>query len=366
MNGRSLRSQIFGRSCGTSRQIESSRSYNSVLEDIRRFPGARWFNGARLNYAQNLLRFRDDKPALVFRGEGERAAAISHAELYELVGRLADSLRSMGVRPGDRVVAYMPNLIETAIAMLATTSIGAVWSSCATDIGPAAALERLGQVGPKVLFTVDGYVYKGRIFETLPAAAQLARGMPSLQRVVVVPFVGLVADLDSIPAAVLWQDFLPSEPVEPVFEQLPFDHPLFIMFSSGTTGKPKCMVQGAGRRADQSSQGTPAAYRSNARRSHPVHHLLQLDDVELAAQLPGRRRHRRALRWKPHIIPDPGAMWSLIDEERITIFGCSASYLLFLNKEGYLAAHALRLALPPRDLADRLAAFRRRLRVCLP
>src|SRR5512146_1230307 len=158
--------------------IRASRQYDVVLEDIHRFPGAKWFAGARLNFAENLLRYRDDHLALVFRGETHKASRMTYAELYDAVSRLARSLRGLGVTTGDRVVGYMPNLPETVIAMLATTAIGAIWSSCATDIGPAAALERLGQAEPKVLFTADGYFFKGRTFETLPHAAEVARRIP--------------------------------------------------------------------------------------------------------------------------------------------------------------------------------------------
>ncbi|MBC7326346.1 MAG: AMP-binding protein, partial [Moorella sp. (in: Bacteria)] len=151
------------------------------------------------------------------------------------------------VVPGDRVVAYMPNLIETAMAMLAATSIGAVWSSCATDIGAQAALDRLGQVEPKVLFTANGYFYKGKAFNSLVNAAEIARGIPSLKKVVVVSYTQEKPDLSGVPHAVHFDDFLAKEEnLEIQFEQLPFDHPVYIMFSSGTTGKPKCMVQGAG------------------------------------------------------------------------------------------------------------------------
>jgi acetoacetyl-CoA synthetase len=136
--------------------IKASRPYAEVVDDLKRFPGAKWFGGARLNFAENLLKCRDSRTALVFRGETQRSRRMTYAELHETVARLAKSLRRIGVAPGDRVVAYMPNLIETAVAMLAATSIGATWSSCATDIGPQAALDRLGQVEPKVLFTADG------------------------------------------------------------------------------------------------------------------------------------------------------------------------------------------------------------------
>ena len=138
-----------------------------VVDDLSKFPGAKWFVGARLNFAENLLRYRDNRSAFIFRGETQKKAQMTYAELYDSVARLSRSLRQLGVSPGDRVAAYMPNMIETAVAMLAAASIGAIWSSCSTDVGPEAVLDRFGQIEPKVLFTVDGYFYKGKPFNTL-------------------------------------------------------------------------------------------------------------------------------------------------------------------------------------------------------
>src|SRR6185503_4825655 len=227
--------------------IKISIPYDQVVEDLTKFPGTKWFPGARLNFAENLLRFRDDQLAFIFKGETQVSKRITYAELYDSVARLAHSLRETGVGVGDRVVGYMPNLIETAIGMLAATSLGATWSSCATDIGPAAATERLGQVEPKVLITADGYFYKGKSFDTLGHAAEVARGIPSLKKVIVVSYTRQRSDISQIPHAIQYEEFLSKEDrLEIEFAQLPFDHPLYIMFSSGTTGKPKCMVQGLG------------------------------------------------------------------------------------------------------------------------
>ena len=143
-------------------EIRASRKYDKVVDDLAKFPGTDWFPGARLNFAENLLRFRDDHPAFVFRGEDKKSATMTYAELYNSVARLSKALRDMGIVAGDRVAAYMPNLMETAIAMLAVTSIGAVWSSCGTELGAGAVADRLGQIGPKVLFTVDASVLQGK------------------------------------------------------------------------------------------------------------------------------------------------------------------------------------------------------------
>ena len=318
-------------------EIRASRGYEAVLDNVARFPGAKWFAGAQLNFAENLLRFRDDHPAFIFRGETQKSRRMTYAELYDAVARLAGSLRASGVSSGDRVVGYMPNLVETAVAMLAAASIGAAWSSCATDIGPSAALERLGQIQPKVLVTADGYFYKGTRFDTLAHAAELARGIPSLVKVVVVSYTRPPADIDiqPIPRAVHWDDYL-SKDAHPAlrFEQLPFDHPLYIMFSSGTTGKPKCMVQGAG--GVLINHLKELLLHTDLRRDDRILYITSCSWMMWNWLVSSLAVGATIVLYdgNPNY-PDPGAMWKLIEEERITIFGCSASYLLFLKTEGF-------------------------------
>lgn len=315
--------------------IRASRSYERVVDDLNRFPGAKWFPGARLNFAENLLRFRDDGLAFIFRGETEMTARMTYAELYETVARLAKSLREMELRPGDRVAGYMPNLIETAIAMLAASSIGATWSSCATDIGAPAALERLGQVEPTVLFTADGYFYKGKSFDTLQSAAEVAAGIPSLRKVVVVSYARERPDIGAIPNAVHWADFLsPVGGLEIDFEQLPFDHPQYIMFSSGTTGKPKCMVQGAG--GVLINHLKELLLHTDLRREDRILYITSCSWMMWNWLLTALAVGATIVLYDGNpTFPDPGAMWRIIDEEQVSVFGCSASYLLFLKKEGY-------------------------------
>ncbi|NIO38553.1 AMP-binding protein, partial [Candidatus Bathyarchaeota archaeon] len=146
-------------------------------------PGAKWFNGARMNFAENLLRYRDDNLAFIFRGETQKSARMTYTELHDSVACLAKPLRKTGVAPGDRVAAYMPNLIETAVAMLAATGVGAIWSSCGTELGPRAVVDRLGQIEPKILFTVDGHLYKGKAFNDLANVEKIAKGIPSLEKI---------------------------------------------------------------------------------------------------------------------------------------------------------------------------------------
>src|SRR6266496_4721786 len=189
-------------------EIKASKPYDQVIEDIAKFPGAKWFPDARLNFAENLLRYRDDQLAFIFKGETQISKHMTYVELYDSVVRFAHSLRALGVVVGDRVVGYMPNLIETAVAMLAATSLGATWSSCATDIGPAAAIERLGQVEPKVMITADGYFYKGKQFDTLGHAAEVARGILSLKKVIVVSYTRERPDISQIPNSIHYENFL--------------------------------------------------------------------------------------------------------------------------------------------------------------
>jgi acetoacetyl-CoA synthetase len=314
--------------------IKASRPYERAVEDLTKFPGTRWFPGARLNFAENLLRYRDDRLAFIFKGETQISRRMTYAELYDVVARLARSLRESGVGVGDRVVGYMPNLIETAAAMLAATSLGATWSSCATDIGPAAAVERLGQVDPKVLITADGYFYKGKQFDTLEHAAEVARGIPSLQKVIVVSYTRERPDISSIPSAIPYSDFLSGENDLGIeFEQLPFDHPLYVMFSSGTTGKPKCLVQGAG--GVLINHLKELLLHTDLGRADRIMYITSCSWMMWNWLLSSLAVGATIVLYdgNPNY-PDPGAMWKLIQEEQITIFGCSASYIHFLKKEG--------------------------------
>jgi acetoacetyl-CoA synthetase len=227
--------------------IIASKPYDQVIDDVTKMPGARWFSGARLNFAQNLLRFRDDKAALIFKGEGQPSTKMTYAELYDEVARLSQSLKAAGIQAGDRVVGFMPNMPATIVAMLAATSLGATWSSCSPDFGIKGVLDRFGQIKPKILFAADGYFFKGKKMDSLARIADILKKLPSIEKVVVVPYTDQNADISMVPNAVHYKNFRSSESgLEIEFEQLPFDHPLYVMYSSGTTGLPKCMVQSAG------------------------------------------------------------------------------------------------------------------------
>ncbi len=221
--------------------------YESVLSS-HEMPGAQWFEGAELNYAEHLFRGKEDGDVAVRHASELRPLdALTWGELRAQVAQVAAGLRELGVERGDRVVAYMPNVPEALVAFLATASVGAIWSSCSPDFGASSVIDRFAQIEPKVLFAVDGYRYGGRDFDRLDVVAGLQAEMPTLQRTVVMPYLSSAPDLSSLDAAVAWDDLLASgDGAELAFERVPFDHPLWVLYSSGTTGLPKAIVQSQG------------------------------------------------------------------------------------------------------------------------
>jgi acetoacetyl-CoA synthetase len=314
--------------------IIASRRFDKVVDDITRFPGAKWFLGARLNFAENLLRRRDESIALVSRSEEGQLSQTTYSDLYGRVGILANALRKIGVIPGDRVAGYMPNIEETAIAMLAATSVGAVWACCGAELGSGAVLDRLGQIAPKVLFAADGYVYKGKNFNILPNVERVIDGVPSLKKVVLTSHFGSEPKLVGPAGSVGFDDFIKSSGEGEVrFEQLPPDHPVYIMFTSGTTGKPKCMVQGAA--GVLVNQLKETMLHSDTKNTDCISYIASpswmMWNWQMSCLASGARI---VLHDGNPLYPDWGAMWHLVQEERISILGCSASYINYLRSIG--------------------------------
>ena len=299
--------------------------------------GPRWFTGARLNFAENLLRYRDDRDALVFWNEQGAVRRVSFGELADAVARCAAFLRHAGVHPGDRVVGFVPNLPEAVISMLATASIGAVWSSCSPDFGPGGVIDRFGQIAPKVLVTADGYRYGGKTIDSIARVREVLASLPSVERVIVVPNLSAATRIDAPPPlrdAIWWDDALGGGEAPPlVFERLPFDHPLYVMYSSGTTGLPKCMVHGAG--------GTLLQHL----KEQVLHTDLSADDRIFYFTTCGWMMWNwlvSSLAVGSTVVLYDGApllrnrpiLWTLVAEERVTVFGTSAKWLALTEKEG--------------------------------
>jgi acetoacetyl-CoA synthetase len=225
--------------------IKSSQPFTRVLAD-RKMPGVRWFEGAQLNYAEHVFRnMSPDHPALIFQSEIQPLKEISWDELHRNVSDLAAAMRNLGIQRGDRVVSYMPNIPQTVVSFLACASLGAVWSSCSPDFGTRSVVDRFSQIKPRLLVAVDGYSYGGKAFDCRPAIAELQQSLTTLEKTALVPYLKSDTDTAGLANTVLWDDFL-EHSHELIFEQLPFDHPIWVVYSSGTTGLPKALVHGHG------------------------------------------------------------------------------------------------------------------------
>jgi acetoacetyl-CoA synthetase len=319
--------------------VTASQAPTAVLRD-ERMPGTTWFPDARLNYAEHLLRRRDDHPALYVADESEEDRTITSAQLAASVARVQASLRSLGVQAGDRVAADLPNRAETVITLLAAASLGAIFSSTSPDFGVDGVLDRFGQITPKVLVAADGYRYGGRAFELNDKLQQVARGLPSVEHVVLVDVLGAPVKLDR--PVIGWDEFDSGPVTEPEFAQLPFDHPLYVLYSSGTTGKPKSIVHSAG----------------GALLQHLKEHVLHTD-LHAGEDVLSWFTTCGWMMWNWIVsglaceatvvlidgspgVPDLERLWHLVDRAGITHFGTSPKYLASCESAG----------LRPRDIAD--------------
>jgi len=333
--------------------LGDGRQWDEVVRGLGRMAppdpelGPRWFLGARLNFAENLLRYRDDRDAIVAWSESGFQKKLSFDELHREVARVASALRTAGIQTGDRVAGFLPNIPEAMIAMLAAASIGAVWSSCSPDFGAQGVLDRFGQIEPRVLFCTTRYRYNGKDIELGERVAEVVRQIPAIERVVVVPYGDGQPGDATIPKAVTWDEFAGTAGGEElVYERLAFDHPLYILYSSGTTGLPKCMVHGAG--------GTLLQHF----KEHGLHVDIKRDDRVFYFTTCGWMMWNwlvSSLALGSTIVlydgaPFPAApetLWSMAEQERITIFGTSAKYIATCEKYG----------LAPRETHD-LSALR--------
>ncbi len=307
---------------------------NAVVNDVNKMPGARWFPQAKLNFAENLLRRRDAHDALVFRGEDKVMAHLSYKDLYDQVSQLSQALRDIGIKRGDRVAAYVPNMPETMVCALATASIGAIWSSCSPDFGVQGVLDRFGQIEPVLLIAADGYFYNGKTHGSLDKVGEIAAALPTVNDILVIPYTQKSPSLGKLSNAQLLGEAMSGHtPKDIEFEQLPFDHPLYILYSSGTTGVPKCIVHGAG--------GALLQHLKEQR----LHADLKPDDrlfyfttcgwMMWNWLISGLASEATLLLYDGSpFYPDGNALFDYIDAEEMTIFGTSAKYIDALNKVG--------------------------------
>ncbi|MEZ5934322.1 MAG: acetoacetate--CoA ligase [Alphaproteobacteria bacterium] len=311
--------------------LKASRPWDRVLTHGDRMPGAGWFEGARLNFAENMLRHRDDRPAIIAWTEDCRRQTVTYKELYLAVAKLAKALRDDGVGVGDRVAAVMPHTIETIVAMLAATSIGAIWSSCSPDFGKQGLLDRFGQIDAKVLITVDGYLYNGKPQNIRPKLKELTAELPTLERIVMVPF--LEAEPAGLDGAVLYADYTTNDATEVSFEQLPFSHPGFILYSSGTTGVPKAIVHGTGGTLIQHLK--ELMLHTDLKREDKLFYFTTCGWMMWNWQVSALATGASVVTYDGSPFhPDGTKLFDILEKDRITHFGTSAKFIDAVKKAG--------------------------------
>ena len=313
-------------------QVQASKPYTTVLVE-RKMPGAQWFPGAELNYAQHIFRnATTEHPALIFQSERDPLREVSWAEVKSKVSSIASTLRSLGVQRGDRVVSYMPNMPETAMALLACASIGAIWSSCSPDFGTRSVIDRFQQIEPKVLFAIDGYQYNGKEFDRRSVVRELQSSLPTLQKTILVPYLHKDVTTDGFTDTLLWNDQLAHE-TELLFEQVPFDHPLWVLYSSGTTGLPKAIVQGHGGILIEQLKSLMLGFdlKPGDRCFWFTTTGWMMWNVVIGALLSGATS---LLYDGSPSYPDLDTLWSFAEKTGMTLFGTSAGYLITCMKAG--------------------------------
>ena len=312
--------------------VIASSTATTVVDNLAKMPGAKWFQGSRLNYAENLLRFRDERVAIHFRGEDQVQRSLTYDELYSQVAKTAQAMKDAGVISGDRVAGFIPNLPEAVIAMLAASSLGAIWSSSSPDFGIKGVLDRFSQIEPKIVFAADGYFYAGKRFDSLEKLQNILYELPSVEKVVVISYTQ-TPDLSDVPNSMHWNDFIDNHATEVSFTPLPFDHPLYIMYSSGTTGLPKSIVHSAGGTLIQHLK--ELMLHCDLKRDDTIFYFTTcgwmmwnwlVSSLAVGATLvlyDGNPFH-----------PGPEGLWKMAEELDISVFGTSAKYLDALESAG--------------------------------
>ena len=305
--------------------IIHSKGYNNIIDDTKKMPGAKWFKGTKLNFAENLLRYRDDRPAIKYKGEKQAVISITYKQLFNEVEKLTHSLRNLGIKKGDRIVGYMPNIPETVIAMLATSSIGAIWSSTSPDFGIKGVLDRFQQITPKIIFSTNRYFYNGEEFDILQKLKDIVAQLPSIEKVVITDN-KKKTDISFIENSIYYDEFICKNPQKISFEQLSFNHPLYIMYSSGTTGLPKSIVHSSGGTLIQHMK--ELIFHCNLKRDDSIFYFTTcgwmmwnwlVSSLAIGSTI--------VLYDGSPMYPNLGCLWELSDNLGITIFGTSAKFI---------------------------------------
>jgi len=306
--------------------IVYSGTYDRVIDNLKIKPGVKWFPGISLNFAENLLKYRDDKTAIISKIENHPQRKITYHQLFVEVEKLAAALRDLGVTRGDRVAGFLPNIPEAIIATLATASIGAIWSSSSPDFGIKSVTDRFSQIKPKIIFSASAYLYNGKSYSSIEKLQEIIKQLPTIQTVVIIDYLNTGPDLSKIPNSIDYETLLSNDPDPIDFEQVAFDHPLYVLYTSGTTGLPKSIVHGTG--------GTLVQHK----KEFLLHCDVDREDVVFYYTTCGWMMWN----WLVSFLstgativlydgspfhPDPKAMWNMIDELGITIFGTSAKFI---------------------------------------